>query len=105
MKIVSETRSGYCARFLGKYDVRVLVRQALRDKVLKLVHGNRVGGRWGVLRTAARLRSRYYWPGWSLDVREAVSGCLACKLGLFWLAVLYIVVRLTLADSKAVLLA
>jgi hypothetical protein len=72
---------GLLCKMFGKQDVRALVPQALRDKILKLVHGNRVGGHWGVLRTAARLHSRNYWPGWLSDVREAVSGCLACKLG------------------------
>jgi transposase InsO family protein len=72
---------GLLCKVFGKQDVRVLVPQALRDKVLKLMHGNRVGGHWCVLRTAARLRSRYYWPGCSSDVREAVSRCLDCKLG------------------------
>jgi transposase InsO family protein len=68
-------------KVFGKQDVRVLIPQALRDKVLRLMHGNRAGGHWCALRTAARLRSRYYWPGCSSDVGEAVSGCLDCKLG------------------------
>jgi Integrase zinc binding domain len=59
----------------------VLVPPTLRSKVLKLVHGNRLSGHWGILRTAARVRDIYYWPGWASDVHKAVSECLACDLG------------------------
>jgi Integrase zinc binding domain len=65
----------------GREDLRVLVPPTLRSKVLKLVHGNRLGGHWGILRTAARVRGRYYWSRWASDVRKAVSECLACELG------------------------
>jgi Integrase zinc binding domain len=41
-----------------KGDVRVLLPPALRSKVLNLVHENWLGGHWGILRTAARVRSR-----------------------------------------------
>jgi hypothetical protein len=68
----------------GKRYVRVLVPPTLWSKVLKLLHGNRLGGHWGILRTAARVRGRYYWPGWASDVRKAVSECLACELGRLW---------------------
>jgi hypothetical protein len=59
----------------------VLVPPTLRSKVLKLVHGKRLGGHWGILRTAARVRGRYYWPTWASNVRKAMSECLACELG------------------------
>jgi transposase InsO family protein len=73
--------NGFITQVFGKGYVRVLVPSALRSKVLKLVHGNRLGGHWGILRTAARVRCRYYWPGWASDVRKTVSECLDCKLG------------------------
>jgi Integrase zinc binding domain len=72
---------GLICQVFGKGDVRVLVPPALRSKVLKLVHGNKLGGHWGILRTAAMVRCRYYWPGWASDVRKAVLECLACDLG------------------------
>jgi hypothetical protein len=72
---------GLICQVFGKGDLRVLVPPALRSKVLKLVDGNRLGGHWGVFRTAARVRCRYYWPGWASDVRKVVSECLACELG------------------------
>jgi Integrase zinc binding domain/RNase H-like domain found in reverse transcriptase len=72
---------GLICQVFGKKDVRVLVPPTLRNKVLKLVLGKRLGGHWGMLRTAARVRGRYFWPGWVSDVRKAVSECLACELG------------------------
>jgi Integrase zinc binding domain len=71
---------GLICLVFGKEDVRVLVPTTLRSKVLKMVHGNRLCGHWGILHTAARVRGRYYWPGWASDVRKAVSECLACEL-------------------------
>jgi RNase H-like domain found in reverse transcriptase/Integrase zinc binding domain len=74
-------QNGLICQVFGKGDVRVLVPPTLRSKVLKMVHGSRLGGHWGILRTAARVRGRYYWPGWASDVRKTVSECLACELG------------------------
>jgi hypothetical protein len=45
---------GLICQVFGKGDVRVLVPPALRSKVLNLVHGNRLGGHWKKLRTAAK---------------------------------------------------
>jgi RNase H-like domain found in reverse transcriptase/Integrase zinc binding domain len=56
---------GLICQVFGKGDVRMLVLPALRSKVLNLVHGNWLSGHWGILRTAARVRCRYYWPGWA----------------------------------------
>jgi RNase H-like domain found in reverse transcriptase/Integrase zinc binding domain len=72
---------GLICQVFGKGNVRVLVPPALRSKVLKLVHGNRLVRHWEILRTAAMVSCRYYWPGWASDVRKAVSECLACELG------------------------
>jgi hypothetical protein len=48
---------GHVHGVCGKQGYRILVPQALCDKAMKLGHGNRVGGHWGTLRTAARQRS------------------------------------------------
>jgi Integrase zinc binding domain len=74
-------KDGYICQVFGKKDVRMLVPPALRSKVLKLVHENRLGGHWTILRAAARVRGRYYWPRLASDVRKAVSECLPCELG------------------------
>jgi RNase H-like domain found in reverse transcriptase len=52
--------NGLICQVFGRGDVRVLVPPALRSKLLKLVYGKRLGGHWGILRTAARVRCRYY---------------------------------------------
>jgi hypothetical protein len=72
---------GLICKVFRKGDVWVLVPPALRSKVLKLEHENRLGGHWGILRTTARVRCRYYWPGWASNVRKAVSECFSCELG------------------------
>jgi transposase InsO family protein len=56
---------GLICQVFGKEYVRVLVPLALRSKVLKLVHGNKLGGHWRILRTAAMVCGRYCWPGWA----------------------------------------
>jgi hypothetical protein len=59
--------------------VRVIVPTELREKVLQKVHGSKARGHWGVLRTAAMVRSKYYWKGWAADVVSAVAKCMACE--------------------------
>jgi Integrase zinc binding domain len=61
-------KDGLICKVFGNKDVRALVPPTLRSKVLKLVHGNRLGRHWRILRTAARVRGRCYWPGWASDV-------------------------------------
>jgi hypothetical protein len=49
---------GVWCRVFGENDVRVIVPTELREKVLHKVHGSKVRGHWGVLRTAAMVRSK-----------------------------------------------
>jgi Integrase zinc binding domain len=67
---------GLLCQVFAKGDVRVLVLPTFWSKLLKMVRGNRLSGHWGILRTAARVRGRYYWPRWTPDVRKTVSECL-----------------------------
>jgi Integrase zinc binding domain len=60
--------------------IRIVIPKSLRQTVLKLLHGSRVVGHWGVLRTAARLKRRFWWSGWYAVVELHVAGCLACQL-------------------------
>jgi hypothetical protein len=53
-------------------DARVIVPPALRQRVIGMVNRSRTTGYWGILRTAAKVRSRYYWQGWMLANRDAV---------------------------------
>jgi transposase InsO family protein len=52
----------------------------LRDFVFRSVHGSRAVGHWGVVRTAERLRRRYWWSGWTQEVAMFVRSCLLCSL-------------------------
>jgi RNase H-like domain found in reverse transcriptase/Integrase zinc binding domain len=63
---------GIWCRVFGRNDVRVLVPPKLREQVLKMVHGSNIRGHWGVLKTAAMVRSKYLWysePGRGKGVR------------------------------------
>jgi Integrase zinc binding domain/Integrase core domain len=71
---------GIWCRVFGSNDVRVLVPPKLREQVLNMVHGSKIRGHWGVLKTAAMVRSKYYWEGWASDVQRAVARCLACEV-------------------------
>jgi Integrase zinc binding domain len=44
------------------------------------VHGSKARGHWGILRTAAIVRAKYYWKGWAADVESAVAKCMACEI-------------------------
>lgn len=62
-------------------DIRVVVPDSMVADVINHVHGSRAVGHWGVARTAARIRQRYWWSGWKQAVEEKVKSCLACTLG------------------------
>jgi Integrase zinc binding domain len=67
-------------RVFGENAVRVIVPTELREKALQKVHGSKARGHWGVLRTAAMARTKYYWKGWVADVESAVAKCMACEM-------------------------
>jgi Integrase zinc binding domain len=71
---------GLLYRVFTGTDIRIVVPKTLRSAVLKLVHGSRMVGHCGVLRTAARLRKRFWWAGWYAAVEKQVADCLACRL-------------------------
>jgi hypothetical protein len=63
-------------------DIRIVIPKTIRRAVLKLVHGSKMMKHWGVLRTAARLRKRFWWAGWYAAVEKQVADCLACRLSM-----------------------
>jgi Integrase zinc binding domain len=75
----SRTGMVWC-RVFGENDLRVIVPTELREKVLQKVHGSKARGHWGVMRTAAMVRTKYYWKGWAADVESAVAKCMACEM-------------------------
>jgi Integrase zinc binding domain len=56
----------------GENDVRVIVPTELREKVLHKVHGSRARGHWGVIRTAAMVRSK-------ILLERMGCGCGVCR--------------------------
>jgi hypothetical protein len=54
---------GLLHRVFTEMNIQIVVPNTLRSAVLKLVHGSRMVGHWGVLITAARLRKRFWWTG------------------------------------------
>uniref|UniRef100_A0A3B1IQA4 Gypsy retrotransposon integrase-like protein 1 n=1 Tax=Astyanax mexicanus TaxID=7994 RepID=A0A3B1IQA4_ASTMX len=52
--------------------------RALRDSVLRGVHGSPGAGHFGVTKTLKRLRQRFYWPGCRTDVELFVHCCDVC---------------------------
>jgi transposase InsO family protein len=77
---VSDGRRRPVNRVFTEAYIRIVVPKTLRSAVLKLVHESRMVGHWGFLRTAARLRKRFWWAGWFAAVDKQVAVCLACRL-------------------------
>jgi transposase InsO family protein len=60
--------------------VRVVVPEAMKERVLNRVHGSRHFGHWGVTRTALAVAKRYWWKGWTTDVEQHIKKCLPCSM-------------------------
>jgi RNase H-like domain found in reverse transcriptase/Integrase zinc binding domain len=71
---------GLLYRVFTETDIRIVMPKTLRSAMLKLVHVSRMVGHWWVLRTAARLRKRFWWGGWYAAAEKQVADCLACRL-------------------------
>jgi Integrase zinc binding domain len=61
-------------------DIRIVVTKTFPCAVPNLAHGRKMVGHWGVLKTVARLRKRFWWAGWYAAVEKQVADCLACRL-------------------------
>ena len=57
---------------------RLLVPRQLRESLLNHGHNVPTGGHFGVERTLARLRQKYYWQGMRGDVELYVAQCAEC---------------------------
>ena len=51
----------------------------LRKEVLNELHNKRTAGHLGIKRTADRVRQRFYWPGFRVDVKRWCKLCLDCE--------------------------
>ena len=52
---------------------------SLRHELMTAAHASRFAGHGGVDKTLARLRSLYWWPGMTVDVKKFVRECQLCQ--------------------------
>ena len=57
---------------------QLVVPQSLRDDILQELHAGVLGGHLGEEKTTLKLRQRFYWPGYSKDVRDWCRSCATC---------------------------
>ena len=56
----------------------ILPLKLFREATLEELHGGKTGGHFGVSRTLAKLKTRYYWSGMAADVRAWCRKCNVC---------------------------
>ena len=60
------------------YHLQLLIPITLQKDVLRDLHEGVMGGHLGIDKTLACLQERYYWPGYSQDVKDWCKSCSAC---------------------------
>ena len=58
--------------------IQLVVPEALRLQILNYCHGHRTSAHFGRERTEMKIKSRYYWPGMTGDIRRWVRQCPTC---------------------------
>ena len=58
---------------------QIVLPQCLKRMVLESLHDSDLAGHFGVRRTMARVRIRYYWPGYLTDVEDWCKTCEICQ--------------------------
>lgn len=58
---------------------QVVLPVSLKKMVLESLHDDVFAGHFGVKRTVARVKLRYYWPGYLRDIEEWCKTCMACQ--------------------------
>ena len=64
----------------GSLVAQTVVPQILHEEVLIDLHEGALGGHFGVDKTLARLKERFYWPGHYNDVCDWFRNCGTCAL-------------------------
>ena len=59
--------------------LQLIVPQCKRDEVLKETHEGSMGGHLGEDKTLARIRERFYWPGYHDEVSSYCKTCVQCS--------------------------
>lgn len=78
-----ELQGGLLYRRLGSDSIggevlQLVVPHTEIPRVLKEVHDSQTAGHFGLHKTAARIRQRWYWPGWREDSDMWVRNCETC---------------------------
>ena len=61
----------------GTVVTQILVPKSLQSYILAQLHDK--GGHLGVTKTLAKVKERFYWQGYEVDVEEWVKRCEACQ--------------------------
>lgn len=59
-------------------QVQVVLPKALVPNVLKQLHNSVTAGHLGVQKLQAKVKDRFYWPGWFGDVKRWCQECVEC---------------------------
>ena len=57
---------------------QLVVPKDLQEEVVHSLHGGAASGHLGEEKTLSRLRERFYWPGFSQQVRDWCRSCNSC---------------------------
>ena len=59
--------------------LRLVLPRCLVPVVLEQLHDSPTAGHLGVQKTAERVKTRFYWPGWYQDVQDWCQSCSTCS--------------------------
>lgn len=58
--------------------MQVVLPKVMVPEVLKMLHNSATGGHLGVQKLQAKVKDRFYWPGWFEDVKKWCRECTEC---------------------------
>ena len=58
--------------------IQVVLPKVMVPEVLKMLHNSATGGHLGVQKLQAKVKDRFYWPGWFEDVKKWCRECTEC---------------------------
>lgn len=70
-----------CRRFEcdgGKTYNQIIVPSRLQKQIVKELHAGIGGGHLGEQKTSMKDKDRFYWPGWTTDVKIMCKECVVC---------------------------
>jgi len=59
---------------------RLVVPKGLQKEILTSIHASQLSGHWGITRTWALVKSRFFWKGIYKDTRRFVLKCSVCQI-------------------------